>query len=179
MAHIDTTPLVRASVWIRPNGEAFERLVKAIRVVRQRVEGPPVQPHVSLLGGIETSEAVAAIRLKRLATRLKPFQVRLGKLEWRDEYYRAFYAAVEPNEMLELAHKAAHDAFEMMPPDPFEPHVSLAYGKLDDATRKALAEALDGRLDVTFTATAVCLVNASESVPIPEWRTVAEQPLQG
>lgn len=175
MAHIDTTPVVRGSVWIRPGGEALDRIVECIRLVQRRVDGPPVQPHVSLLGGIEATEAGAGLKLKHLAARLAPFEIRLADIDWRDEYYRALFAAVEPSEAIEQAHRLAHEAFEMMPPDPFEPHVSLAYGRIDEAMKQELAEALEGRLDIAFPATAVCLVNASESVPIPKWRTIAER----
>jgi 2'-5' RNA ligase len=175
MAHIDTSNIVRASVWIRPTGDALERIVRAIRVAHRNTNGPPVQPHVSLLGGIETTLASADLKLKHLAARLKPFEIRLGDIDWRDEYYRCLFVEVETSEPLEQAHRLAHEVFEMMPPDPFEPHVSLAYGNVDESLKESIAEALNGTMDLVFTATAVALVNASESVPIPEWRTLVEK----
>jgi 2'-5' RNA ligase len=175
MAHIDTSDTIRASVWIRPTGDALERVVRAIRIAHRSTNGPPIQPHVSLLGGIETTTASADLKLKHLAARLKPFEIRLGDIDWRDEYYRCLFVTVEPSEALERAHRLAHEAFEMMPPDPFEPHISIAYGNVDESVKESVAEDLNGRVDAAFTAMTVALVNASESVPIPEWRTLMEK----
>ncbi len=175
MAHIDTSGILRASVWIRPTGDALERIVRAIRIAHRSTNGPPVQPHVSLLGGIETTAADADLKLRHLAAGLRPFEIRLGDIDWRDEYYRCLFVSVEPSEELEHAHRLAHEMFEMMPPDPFEPHVSLAYGNLGESVKESIAGDLNGSIDVAFTAAAVALVNASESVPIPEWRTLVEK----
>jgi 2'-5' RNA ligase len=175
MAHIDTSPIVRASVWIRPAGEALDRLQHVIHVVHRRGGGPRFQPHLTLLSGSETTQADAEVKLKRLASRLQPFEIRLGRIEWRAEYFRCLYAAAEPSAELAAAQRAAYDAFEMNPPPPFEPHVSLLYGNLDEALKKELAAEAGGKLDVSFTATAVHLVNASPSVPVTGWKTLAER----
>jgi hypothetical protein len=65
----------------------------------------------------------------------------------------------------------------MNPPPPFEPHVSLLYGNLDEALQRELAAEAGGRLDLKFTATAVQLVNASPSVPVAGWKMLAERRL--
>lgn len=174
MSHIDTTPAFLGSVWIRPNSQALDRIQDAIRSVHKHSGGPPVRAHVSLLGGIETTLANTELRLKKLAARLRPFEIRLGRIDWRPEYYRAFFVTVEPSEALAAAQRAAHEAFERMPPELFEPHVSLAYGNFDEAQKKQWAEQLGGRLDVVFTARAEDLVNACESVPVPEWKSVKQ-----
>ena len=67
MTHLDVSPVVRASVWILPGGEALERILEARREARRRAGGPEIRPHVTLLGGIETTQADAEIKLKRLA----------------------------------------------------------------------------------------------------------------
>jgi 2'-5' RNA ligase len=177
MAHIDTSEIVRASVWIMPTGPALEAIVKAARTARQRAGGPDVHPHLTLLKGIETTRENAEWKLKRLASRLKPFTVRLGRIEGRQEYFRCLYATAAMTPELAAAQKAAHEVFEMSPPEPFEPHVSLLYGSLDEATQKALAEEAGGTLNVSFEAHAIHLVNAAQSVPITEWRTLAESGL--
>ena len=115
--------------------------------------------------------------LKHLAARLKPFTVRLGKIAWRQEYFRCFYATAELNEPLAAAQREAYDAFDMKPAPPFEPHLSLLYGNLDEAVKKTLAGETGGTLDVEFEVRSLHLVNASMGVPSTEWRTLAEQPL--
>jgi len=174
MGHIDASEVVRASVWIRPTGEALDRIAKVGRRLSVRERGPEVPPHLTLLSGIETTRVDAGLKLKRLASRLSPFTVRLGKIDWRADYYRCLYVTVQRTSELVAAQRAAHEAFEMNPPAPFKPRVSLFYGTLDDETERELAEATGGSLDVSFEATAVQLVNAAPGVPVSAWRTMSE-----
>jgi hypothetical protein len=67
----------------------------------------------------------------------------------------------------------------MNPPPPYEPHLSLLYGKLDAATKKRLAGEAGGKLDIAFEVNTVHLVNATQSVPVSEWHTLAEHELTG
>ena len=179
MAHIDTSEIIRASVWLKPAGEALERINKVMRALHKEHGGPQVPPHVTLLTGAETTRASAELKLKHLASRVQLLRIKLGKIESRDEYFRALYAVVEANGDLAAAQRAAYDAFEMNPPPPYEPHLSLLYGKVDEAARKKLAAAAGGKLDVTFEVRALYLVNSTQSVPVADWRTLDEHPLAG
>ena len=177
MAHSDTSEVIRASLWLRPAGDALETINKAVRLAHKHGGGPLMQPHVTLLSGMETTKLSAETKLKRLATRIKPFTVKLGKIEWRDDYFRCLYAAAEPGKELAAAQRDAYDAFDMNPAPPFEPHLSLVYGNLDAAAKKKVAAELGGKLTVSFEVQAVYLVNASMGVPATEWRTLAEHAL--
>jgi 2'-5' RNA ligase len=174
MGHLDTSETIRASVWIRPTGEALDRIFKVTRRLSLRKEGPEVPPHLTLLSGIETTRADAGLKLKRLAMRLAPFTVRLGKIDWKADYFRCLYVAAERSRDLVAAQRAAHEVFEMNPPAPFKPRVSLYYGTLDDETEREIAEATGGSLDVEFRASAVQLVNAAPGIPVSQWTTLAE-----
>lgn len=179
MAHIDTSEIVRASVWLKPSGEALERIMKVMRMLHKEAAGPQVPPHVTLLTGAETTRASAELKLKHLAARVKPFRIKLGKIDAGAEYFRALFAGVEANGDLAAAQREAYDAFEMKPAPPYAPHLSLIYGKLDDAARKKLADAAGGKLDVAFEVRTLYLVNSSQSVPVANWRTLAEHSLAG
>jgi len=175
--HIDTSPVIRASIWIPLNGEAHDAVVKSMRLARQRAGGPEFHPHVTLLRGIERTRDSAIVKLKELAQALKPFTVRLGRIAWRTDYYRCLFATVAMSTALAAAHRRAHEIFEMDPPEPFEPHVSLLYGSLDESAQQALARELGGSLHVSFEARALQLVNAAMRAPVAEWKTLAERPL--
>jgi len=168
---------VLGSVWIRPTGTALDSIERAVRLAHNSAGGPPVQPHVSLMGGIELTPDTAA-KLQKLASRLQSFEIRLGKIEWRDEYYRSLFISIEPSDQLIAARSAAHEAFGRLPSGPFEPHISLIYGDFDETFKKELAEKLGGRLDARFMATAVDLVNACEKVPIAQWETLYQAALR-
>ncbi|MDB5809781.1 MAG: 2 3 cyclic phosphodiesterase [Betaproteobacteria bacterium] len=177
MAHIDTSEVIRASIWIRPAGGALERIQKVLRLAHQETGRAQVPSHVTLLTGAEMTRVSAELKLKHLATRLKPFTIRLGNIEWRDEYFRCLYAAVELNDELAAAQRDAYDAFDMNPAPPFEPHLSLLYGKVDESMKKQIAAEAGGRLDVQFDVRALHLVNSTSGVPVAQWHTLVEQPL--
>jgi hypothetical protein len=177
MGHIDTSAVVRASVWLPPTGDAIDKINDAIRRVHKKAGGPHVRPHVSLLGGIESTIDDVETKLKKLALRVKPFTIRLTTIDWRDEYFRAFFATVKLTPELEAAKRLAHEVFQMLPPDPFEPHVSLLYGDFDESLKKKLAEELGGRLEVSFSATTVQVVNATADRPVEDWKVLAERRL--
>ena len=178
MAHIDSSEIIRAAVWIRPAGAALERILKVARLAHKNGgAGAHVPPHVTLLFGMETTRASAELKLKHLAARVKPFTVRLGKIEWRADYFHCLYAAVEPSAELAAAQRDAYDAFEMKPAPPFAPHLSLLYGNVDEAAKKKFAVEAGGALDVGFEVHALHLVNASMGVPLVEWHTLAEHAL--
>ena len=148
-----------------------------MNLVHRRGGGPRFKPHLTLLSGIETTHADAELKLKHLASRIRPFEIRLGRIEWRHEYFRCLFISAIPSEELAAAKREAHEAFEMNPPPPFEPHVSLLYGNIDEALKEELAAAAGGSLEVSFKAAAVRLVNASPGVPVTAWRTLSERPL--
>lgn len=168
---------ILGSVWIRPTGTALDAIERVVRLAHQSAGGPPVQPHVSLMGGIELTPDTAST-FQRLASRITGFEIRLGKIEWRDEYYRSLFIRVEPSDELIAARVAAHEAFGRLPSGPFEPHVSLLYGDFDETFKNELAQRLGGRLDVCFMASAVDLVNACEKVPIAQWTTLYQAALR-
>lgn len=177
MAHIDTSDIVRGAVWIRPTSDAFDRIKKVVRALHKRGGGPQFSPHVTLLQGMETTQASAEAKLRKLALRLKPFPVRLGRIDWRPEYFRCLFATAELSAELAAAQRDAYDVFEMKPAPLFEPHLSLLYGKLGEALKRELAAEAGGSLDVTFDVTALHLVDATDDVPVTKWRTLSEHAL--
>jgi 2'-5' RNA ligase len=176
MTHFAGSEVIRASVWIRPLGPARDKLAELMRLVQERCGGPQFQPHLTLLEGIESTRAEADARLKRLAAKVKPFDLELGDVGWRDEYYRSLYVNVLLCRELEDAQALAHEIFEMNPAPPYEPHVSLHYGEIEPETKRLLAAEI-GLVDATFTADSIHLVNAAHGIPIAEWRTMSERSL--
>jgi len=174
MAQIDTSPIVRGAIWIRPTGEALRRIDEAIHVVRRRYEGPPVKPHVSLLGGVETTKEQVELKLRQLAHRLRPFEIRLGRIDWRPEYYRALFVTAELTDTLAQAHRLTAEIFERESADDFEPHVSLAYGDLQERLQSELARDIGDSIDVSFTASAIGMANSTSDRPITDWRVINE-----
>jgi len=166
--------LIRGSLWLRPTGPVLERLQELIRRLTARFGGTWPRPHVALLGGVELQSEGAQARLLQLCERLQPVTIRLGRLEGRNDPFRCFYAVVEPSPELLEAHRAACEVFGMPAPDAFEAQLPLLYGHVDAPTKQRVAKELGGRLDLSFVASSVHLVNASAAVPVARWHTLHE-----
>ena len=169
---------IRGSLWLRPTGPALDRLQELIRRLTTRFGGAWPKPHVSVLGGIELSTDGAGERLADLARRLRPVPIRLGRLEGRNEHFHCFYSVVHAAPELLEAHRAACEVFHRTPAGPFEPHLSLLYGHVDAPSKLRLAQELGGRLDLSFVANSIQLVNASAAVPVARWHTLYDVPLR-
>jgi hypothetical protein len=179
MVEIAGSEIFRGSLWIRPQGAALEEIQRAMRRARERCGGPPAHPHVSILGGIELPADEAKRRLERLADGFLPFSVRLGRLDWYNEYFRCFFARVEAGPELLSLYRRAQEVFEINPRDAYEPHVSLIYGEVDEQKKKDLAVDLGGMLDVSFQANGLCLVDATGDVPVEQWHAIFEARFNG
>lgn len=170
--------IIRAAVWIPPSGAAVEAVNELMRAAQQTFSGPVFKPHVTLLSGIETTLADAETKLKKLAQAVTPFMIELDCIDWREEYFRALVITAALSEPLATAKAAAHTVFAMSLPGPFEPHLSLAYGNFDNTAREQFAQTI-GKLDITFTADKLQLVNAAKGIPTREWQVLAEHRLAG
>ena len=175
MAHIDTSSIIRGSIWIQPTGEALHKIDAAMRGVHKRVGGPRFKPHLTLLMGIETTQEQAEQSLRKLALHVKPFTVQLSRIGWRHDYYRCLFVTVELTEDLAAAHRIAHEVFDMNPPDPFVPHISLLYGDIHEPLQRQLAQEAGGSVDASFVATGVQLTNANLDRPVTDWRILSER----
>lgn len=178
MSHIDHSEIVRAALWIPPSSPAIEPINDLMQKARQAFGGPVFKPHVTLATGIECTIADAELKLKKLALAVTPFTVELGRVEWRDDYFRALFLTVALSTSLAGAKAEAHTAFEINPPEPYEPHLSLAYGNLQNGAREQFAESV-GNPDIYFTAEKVQLVTAVSNQPASAWQVVAERDFGG
>lgn len=169
--------MIRAAVWLPVSGPALEALENARRQARRRGGGLLFPLHLTLLSGIETTPERGAARLRTLAARLNPFPVRLGSIDWRRERYRCLFVSAEPDAALVTAQRLCCEIFQARPEAPFEPHVSLLYGDIDDALKREIAAELGGSLDLVFTADTAQLVEASAQRPVEAWRTLSERAL--
>ena len=115
------------SLWLVPDGAAYELLAARIRALAASHRGPVFPPHVTLLGGLpDEAEGVVAFAC-RLAGSMAPVPVRLVSARVRDEYFRRLVLEAESTPPLMEAREGALRALEMTAP-PYEPHLSLLYG---------------------------------------------------
>ena len=163
------------SLWLVPEHSRETRLAKIIDGLSEEWGTPRFAPHVTLLGNLRGSEREILAEAECLAAELEPVPLRSLELGWSDQFYRAFYLVVQKQPALLRAHAAAADAFRRAPEREYFPHLSLAYGDLNEEQRRQARSAVGQdfgscraeRLDVVRT-----------TGPPESWETLAAYPLR-
>jgi hypothetical protein len=165
------------SLWLMPEDDARDQLAGLITRLSERFSTPPFPPHVTLLPGIRGREDDLLAASAALATDLRPFPVRLGGVEGRDEPFRCLFVAAMPDEPLVAAHAAASRNFGREPDPAFLPHLSLVYGTLPPETKWPLAMELESAVPRSIEATRLHVWRTEG--PVGDWREVGTFPLEG
>jgi len=133
-----------------PRGDVCERLSRIIHQLSARYAAPEFSPHVTLLGGCVGPRRELICRSARVAASLRPFTIRLEKIDFRDEYFRCLFVHAALVEPLRKAHHAARQAFGHDREPPFMPHLSLLYGSFPRSLKEEVIRAIGPRLAVQF-----------------------------
>lgn len=163
------------SLWLALEGPARERLREVIARLAGRLGGPAFEPHVTLLPGLTLPQADVLARAAELAAGLAPLPILLTRVGGRDEYFRCLYVEADGGAALTEAFGRTCRLLGHFPREPFFPHLSLAYGRLEAAARarlcKELAALVQGRCEARQ------LVLARTDGPVAAWSTLATWPL--
>ena len=118
------------SLWLVPDGAAYELLAARIHALAASHGGPIFPPHVTLLGGLPDEAEQVVASACRLAGSMPRVLVRLVSARVRDEYFRRLVLEAEPTPPLMEARAEALRALEVAA-GRYEPHLSLFYGRVD------------------------------------------------
>lgn len=127
------------ALWLMPGGQTYRHLARRILEFSRRHSTPRFEPHVTLFSGITLPEPEAISHAATLARRLAPFEVRLGEVDFTDEYFRCLFLCVLSADALLEAHKTACEVFGLRDQQPYTPHLSLMYGSLPLEVKKRIA----------------------------------------
>jgi 2'-5' RNA ligase len=86
----------------------------------------------------------------QVAAALRPLVIRLGQIDFFDEYYRCLFVRAALTEPLRKAHRVAHETLGHGREPSYMPHLSLLYGNLDRSIKEGLIAELGPRLDLEF-----------------------------
>ncbi len=134
---------------------------------------PAFFPHVTLIGGLSEGGDTAESELDRLAKSHAAFDVRISDIGMQATIFTAFYLRLElPAELAQL-HQAAKGfgAGSVTPETDFMPHVSLAYGEIEDDVKQALkARLAAGVTDRLVRFDRVAYSYSGKGAPVSQWR---------
>jgi hypothetical protein len=167
-----------ASIWLMPAEPDAGLLRGIVGELSARFGTPLFEPHLTLAGDLHASWGAYLPLLDDLAKSCAAFSQPIQGIELTEAYFRAFYAGFTRSAELDTL-KQICVAQAGGTADGFTPHISLLYGKVEQAEKMAVAKDIEGRLlgkRVDFDR--VVVTNSSDNVPITEWRVHATRVLK-
>ena len=149
------------SLWLMPEGETYKTLQELIKRLAKGHGAPVFEPHLTLLGGITSDDEEDVLRRTHiLGSRVEsPFDVTLGDVWYKDEFYRSLFIKAEPTGALVGANVDAKLAMaEICKPDEFYPHLSLMYGDFFPMIKEAIIADIGAKFDITFRVSSIKLM---------------------
>lgn len=165
----------RYTLWLLLPREAHERYQALIAMLSARLGTFLFEPHITLLGGLAGNDEDLRRRTRALAGVTGPFEVRLLKAAWFDEFYRCLFVEVARSRVLQQAHDAAREAFDQTADMEFYPHLSLVYGDLTEQEKENIADEIGRHFDETIRLEELALYETSG----PVWQCVERRRLGG
>jgi 2'-5' RNA ligase len=159
------------SLWLVPEGDERDLVEGLISDLASQLGAPRFAPHVTLLPGLAERGGDVVRRAKEMAATLEPHALPLGPIEGRSEYFRCLYARVPETLRLLTTRAQAQLTFRRAGEAPFEPHLSLVYGRLSPEEKETLIANLTPRLPPRLACTALEVVRTEG--PAADWRSLA------
>ncbi len=160
------------SLWVMPSGEVYTRLAQTILQLSAEHSTPAFEPHVTVLGGVLGDEEEIASRCLELSRALRPYEVRLASVDYRDEYFRCLFLRAEETEDVREANRKAREVFGRREDPPYLPHLSLMYGNLAVETKQRIVAEIGERFDLRFWVRSIHLFSTQGEPRL--WRRVKE-----
>ena len=138
------------SLWIVPTGDVCDHLSLILHRLNARYGSPEFSPHVTLLGRCVGPRGELIRQSARVAAALRPFVLRLEKIDFLDAYFRCLFVRAALTDPLKRAHQSACQAFGHVREPAFMPHLSLLYGNFPRSLKEEVIAEIGLRLDLQF-----------------------------
>lgn len=162
----------RYSIWLMPSGDVYRRLSGIISRLSEGYSAPYFEPHVTLLGGLAGREEEILSKASQLAARISPYEIRLNKVDFLDEYFRCLFIRAKADEPVLSANLSARNAFNRQHDPTYMPHLSLMYGNFSPEIKEEIIAEIGDEFNLKFGARSIYLFSTGNKVE--EWHKIKE-----
>ncbi|HKN86702.1 MAG TPA: 2'-5' RNA ligase family protein [Nitrospiraceae bacterium] len=161
----------RYHLWLKPSSRASDQFAGVIQQFALELDAPTFDPHITLLGNVNGSEAQHVASSNELARRLRPFPINVSGPAFGENYFHCVFLVAEMTPPLLHAHALACQIFHQERNSHYLPHLSLVYGRYSESRKKDIIAKLPASLYHPFEATHLSLIRAGSEDP-KDWREV-------
>ena len=163
------------SIWLMPEESSADEIRRAIKSLSLKYGAPDFEPHVTLIGNLQGPEDAILHKTERLAEGLEPYQIVFSDFGYLTEYFRSLFAVVERSKEVMHAFNAATQIFGIEKSD-YMPHLSLLYGSIPEAEKKAVISSVGNGFYKAFTVNRLFLYSTSGAVE--KWHKIGDFEIQ-
>jgi 2'-5' RNA ligase len=149
------------SLWLMPEDEVYTKLISTIRQLSKPYGTPEFEPHVTVIGTMTGQQQDLTEKMTSLASEVKSFEVKLMDLDYLNEYFRCLFIRIEQSAAVMGANTKARTIFDQSRSADYMPHLSLMYGDIDTAVKKAVITTIGSDLRCTFPVNNIHLYSTS------------------
>ncbi|OGD54692.1 hypothetical protein A3J78_01495 [Candidatus Beckwithbacteria bacterium RBG_13_35_6] len=158
------------SLWILPTDKLKSSLEDVIKKLAKKYNSSLFEPHLTLIGGFNSSLNEIKQGTKKLAYLIKPFIIKTGEISFSTTYYQNVFLRVKSSACLMDVNLKAKKIFKLEN-DIFMPHISLLYGNQSLKIREQAVSRIKIP-EAKFIADKIIVV---PSIPDPkEWKHLVE-----
>ena len=162
--------------WLMPAPGEREFFRSLVEELARRCDAPRFEPHMTLFGGGDISQAVALETLKQLP--LTTLVLDIAQIDFSDRYTKTLYVQFRQSAEARALAAAIRTATRSTSDYKFDPHVSLIYKELPNDEKAALAAEIGLPFQrVSFDALRVIAGPAGTTGPadVQAWRPLGER----
>ena len=163
--------MVSYSIIFVPKGKTFQKFSKIIAILAKKNSAPEFKPHVSLIGNIRLPEKEVLSKSRLLASKMRSFEIRLGKVDYLDMYFRSLFVRAEISREISEADSLARKYFLREKDPPYMPHLSLLYGNFSRERKEGIIQQIGKEFKDKFLADKI-EVWAVPGIDPAEWKVI-------
>lgn len=115
-------------IWLQFDNRSTETCKRLQAYSQRTLKSPYFKPHLTISGPYLDVNDFFVSRLKILSTSLKPFEVSIKSIDYKDEYFESFFLKISKSKKILNLKNYLDKTFSPMSIDAnYMPHVSLAY----------------------------------------------------
>jgi 2'-5' RNA ligase len=160
------------SLWFMPKGDIYKKLTDLIFQLSEKYSAPYFEPHVTLLHNLVMPEKEIIAKVSQLAVVIHPFEIKLTKADYLEQYFRCLFIRVKETKEVIDANIKAKEAFVRQSDPKFMPHLSLLYGNFLPKIKEEIIGEIGREFNEGFEVKSIHLFSSEED--ISQWHRIKE-----
>lgn len=132
----------KVSFWLIPSEEDRAFFQRIIDTLSQEYDAPGFTPHVTIYSGEFAPDESAASLIGKATQGVEPFSLKIDKLLYSDEFTKTLFVQFQPSVILSKISEIIRSNSRKPSSFVLNPHLSLIYKQMDEATKKKLTTSL-------------------------------------